>query len=146
MQQLNALVVDDSAIMRKLVMRALMESKLAQFIFVEGKDGLEALKVFESQPVDMIFVDWNMPNMNGIDFVKKVREIQKAHIPVVMITTESTMGKIDEALNTAGIDCFIVKPFTGETVKQKLTPLFDKLAEQAAKPEGFFSRLAAKCG
>ncbi|SRR5690554_3236298 len=140
--EIQALVVDDSGIMRKLVIRSLLESKLAQFMFTEAKDGADALEAFKSNPIDMIFVDWNMPNMNGIDFVKEVRKIEKDHVPVVMITTESTMGKIDEALNTAGIDCFIVKPFTAETLQVKLGPLFDKLTEPK-KSGGFFSKLAA---
>ncbi|NLW88017.1 MAG: response regulator [Planctomycetes bacterium] len=139
---MRALVVDDSGIMRKLVMRSLLESKLAQFMFTEAKDGVEALAAFSANPINMIFVDWNMPNMNGIDFVKEVRKIEKEHVPVVMITTESTMGKIEEALDTAGIDCFIVKPFTTETLQVKLSPLFDKLSEPK-KPGGFFSKLAS---
>jgi two-component system, chemotaxis family, chemotaxis protein CheY len=141
--EIHALVVDDSGIMRKLVMRALTESKLAQFTFSEAKDGLDALTVFDPQKVQMIFVDWNMPNMNGIDFVKKVRSAEKSHVPVVMITTESTMGKVEEALDQAGVDCFIVKPFTTEVLQKKLTPLFDKLSDPK-KAEGFFSKLAAK--
>ncbi len=141
---IHALVVDDSGIMRKLVMRSLLESKLAQFMFTEAKDGLDALKAFDPEKINMIFVDWNMPNMNGIDFVKKVRESQTKHVPVVMITTESTMGKVEEALDQAGVDCFIVKPFTTEVLQKKLTPLFDKLSEQGKVEPGFFGKLAAK--
>lgn len=142
--EIHALVVDDSGIMRKLVMRSLLESKLAQFMFTEAKDGVDALNVFDPQKINMIFVDWNMPNMNGIDFVKRVRQIQTQHIPVVMVTTESTMGKVEEALDQAGVDCFIVKPFTADVLAKKLAPLFEKLAAQGKVEPGFFSRLAAK--
>lgn len=145
--EINALIVDDSGIMRKLVMRSLLQSKLAQFMFVEAKDGLDALTKFNPETTEMIFVDWNMPNMNGLDFVKKVREIQTRHVPVVMVTTEGTMGKVEEALNDAKVDCFVVKPFTPEVLQKKLTPLFDKLSQEAtaaAAPKGFFSKLAAK--
>lgn len=141
---INALVVDDSGIMRKLVMRSLTESKLAEFAFTEAKDGLEAVNQFHPENTHMIFLDWNMPNMTGIEVVRKIREIQKKYVPIVMITTESTMGKIEEALDQAGADCFIVKPFTADILKRKLEPLFLKMAEAAKKPEGFFSKLAAK--
>jgi two-component system chemotaxis response regulator CheY len=141
---INALVVDDSGIMRKLVMRSLLEAKLASFIFTEAKDGLDALNQFNPDTTNMIFLDWNMPNMNGIDLVRKIRTIQKKHVPIVMITTESTMGKVEEALDQAGADSFVVKPFTTEILKKKLEPLFDKLSEQSQKPEGFFSRLVNK--
>ena len=141
---INALVVDDSGIMRKLVMRSLLEAKLARFIFTEAKDGLDAINQFNPEQTNMIFLDWNMPNMSGLEVVRKIREIQKKHVPIVMITTESTMGKIEEVLGNGGADCFIVKPFTAEVLKKKLEPLFDKLSEPVAKPEGFFGRLAAK--
>lgn len=144
--QIHALVVDDSKIMRKLVMRSLTESRLAMFTFCEAGDGVEALSVFESQEVGMVFVDWNMPNMNGIDFVRKARQVQKRHVPIVMVTTESTMGKVEEALDQAGADCFIVKPFTVEGLQSKLQSLIEKLEQGEQKPAGFFGRLAAKLG
>ncbi len=139
--EIQALVVDDSRIMRKLVMRSLTESRLAQFTYTESGDGVEGLAAFDVKTTGMIFVDWNIPNLNGVDFVREVRSIQKRHIPIVMITTESTMGKVEEALDQAGADCFIVKPFTTEVLQKKLQPLFDKLVE-AKKSGGFFGKLA----
>ena len=144
--QLNALIVDDSGIMRKLVMRSLREAELAQFIFTEASDGLDALQKFNPKKTNIIFVDWNMPNMSGIDFVRKVRSTEKGHVPIVMITTESTMGKIEEALDEAGVDSFVVKPFTSEVLQKKLAPLFDKLTGAGKKSGGFFSQLVSKAG
>lgn len=141
--QVKGLVVDDSGIMRKMVMRSLVESKLAEFTFVEAKDGLEALDQFKANTVDMIFVDWNMPNMNGIDFVREVRALNR-EVPVVMITTESTMSKVEEALDQAGADSFVVKPFTTQALQKKLEPLFVKFQESRRPKAGFFGRLAAK--
>jgi len=138
---IKAMIVDDSGIMRKLVMKSLTESELANFTYTEGKDGADALEKYQPGTVDMIFVDWNMPNMSGIDFVKEVRKIEKDHTPVVMITTESTMGKVEEALDEAGVDCFIVKPFTTDVLKQKLTPMFEAL--NSGKKKSFFSKLAS---
>ncbi|MBM3958093.1 MAG: response regulator, partial [Gemmatimonadetes bacterium] len=63
--EINALVVDDSGIMRKMVMRSLAESRLAQFTFTEAQDGADALTKFRDAAFDMLFVDWNMPNMSG---------------------------------------------------------------------------------
>lgn len=142
--EINALVVDDSGIMRKMVMRSLREAKLADFIFTEASDGLEALEAFDPGQTDMCFVDWNMPNMSGIEFVQEIRTLSDHHIPIVMITTESTMAKVEEALDKAGVDCFIVKPFTPEVLQKKLDPLFTKIAEDAKKGGGFFGKLAGK--
>lgn len=138
--EIRALVVDDSRIMRKLVIRSLTESKLAEFAFVEAGDGAEALRHFDPDATGMIFVDWNMPNMNGIELVRKVRSMEKRHVPIVMITTETTMGKVEEARDYAGVDCYIVKPFTTEVLQKKLQPLFDKMSKRG----GFFSKLAAR--
>lgn len=141
---INALVVDDSGIMRKLVMRSLRQSNLADFVFTEAEDGLVALNKFDPKTMDMIFVDWNMPNMSGIDLVRKIRETQQQHIPIVMITTEGTMGKVEEALDSAGVDGYVVKPFTVEVLTSKLTPLFEKLAAARQNSKGFFEKLAQK--
>lgn len=142
---INALVVDDSGIMRKLVMRSLMETQLAQFIFTEAKDGQDAVNQFDPDKFDIVFADWNMPNMTGIEMVKHIRANFTKHVPIVMITTEGTMGKIEEALDQCGADGYIVKPFTTDVMKQKLTPLFDKISEaKSAKNSGFFNKLAAK--
>jgi len=139
---IHALVVDDSGIMRKMVMRSLKEAKLANFTFTEASDGVEALEKFAPKVIDMLFVDWNMPNMNGIDLIRKIRSMEKHHTPIVMITSESTIGKMDEAMHEVNVDKYIAKPFTAEDLQKRLGPLFDKLAGQQEK-KGFFSKLAA---
>lgn len=142
--EITAMVVDDSAIMRKMVMRSLTESGVASFTYIEGVDGQDALEKFDPNAVEMIFVDWNMPNMNGLEFVKKVREITDHHIPVIMVTTESTMGKVEEAMEDGGVDTFICKPFTTDVLKAKLRPLFEKLEDDGKSGELFFGSLAKK--
>jgi two-component system chemotaxis response regulator CheY len=94
----------------------------------------------------MLFVDWNMPNMNGLEFIQNVRKMTDHHIPIVMITTESTMGKVEEAMENGGVDTFICKPFTAEVLKKKLEPLFDKLEDAAQSGDNFFGALAKKFG
>ena len=144
--EVNALIVDDSGIMRKMVTRSLKETELAQFIFIEAADGVEGLEKFAAGNIDIIFVDWNMPNMTGVEMSTEVRRIEKHRVPIIMITTESTVGKVEEALDDAGIDCFIVKPFTTEALQMKLTPIFEKLADSSKKSSGFFGKLAGAIG
>jgi len=141
---INALVVDDSGIMRKLVMRALTQSKLANFTFEQACDGVDALEKFDPKATDILFVDWNMPNMNGIELIKRVREMVKHNLPIVMITTESTVGKIDEATAEVQVDKYIAKPFTPDVLQNRLGPLFDQMAEDRKNAKGFFSKLVDK--
>jgi two-component system, chemotaxis family, chemotaxis protein CheY len=127
---LKALVVDDSGVMRKMVMKSLTEAKLAEFEFVEAEDGQIALAKLKLNEIDIAFVDWNMPNLTGIEFVKEVRKNEKSNgtdsIPLVMITSEKTMGKLQEALDEAGADGFISKPFTVQELQFKLKKHVDK--------------------
>ena len=141
---IRALVIDDSGIMRKMVMRSLRESKLADFSFEEAADGREGCKKFSPDSIDMVFVDWNMPNMSGIEFVREIRAVHSQHVPIIMVTTESSMGKVEEAFEDAGVDAYITKPFTTDVLKQKLGPLFEQLASAGAGAGGgggFFSKL-----
>jgi two-component system chemotaxis response regulator CheY len=138
------MVVDDSGIMRKMVMRCLHETKLAAFTFTEATDGVDALAKFDPATMQLLFVDWNMPNMNGIDFVRKVRGERKSDVAIVMITTEGTIGKVEEAMDQCGVNGYVVKPFTAEVLQKKLSPIVDQLYEAQKKPVGFFGRMAAK--
>ncbi|AMV28031.1 hypothetical protein VT84_26740 [Gemmata sp. SH-PL17] len=147
MSTLRALVVDDSRIMRNMVMNALKQSRLATFEFTEASDGADALTKFDPTKFDICFVDWNMPNMNGVEFVKKARAGGTAfHIPMVMVTSEQTMAKIEEALNQAGADSFICKPFTPDDMRVKLEKLVNKVLKTKTPAEqqsggGFFGGL-----
>ncbi len=158
--QLRALVIDDSGIMRKMVMKGLNESKLATFEFVEAVDGKDALDKLNAGEFHIAFVDWNMPNMTGVEFVKEVRALEKGQdndpMPLVMVTSEKTMGKVQEALDEAGADGFISKPFTVPELQAKLKKHVDRallnqvrkarqqrqVAPVEAKPAGgFFGNL-----
>lgn len=140
---IHAMVVDDSGIMRKMVMRALKQADLAHFMFTEACDGVDALEKYDPKVIDMLFVDWNMPNMNGIDLIRKIRETEKHHVPIVMVTTESTLGKMDEAMEEVNVDKYIAKPFTPDDLAARLGPLFEKMAEESKKSKGFFGKLAS---
>jgi len=139
---IHALIIDDSGIMRKMVMRTLTRTSLAEFEFTEAEDGVDGLAKFNPRTTDIVFVDWNMPNMNGLDLVKRLHaQNPKRHVPIVMVTTEKVVGKVEEALEE-GVDCFISKPFTVDGFEQRLGPLVKKVLEEG-KAGGFFKRLAA---
>lgn len=145
--KLKALVIDDSRVMRNMVMDSLRKTNLGEFEFVEAGDGAEALTKFQTDTPDIVFADWNMPKMTGIEFVRRVRASKSNdHIPIVMITSEKTMGKVEEAIDRAGANAYITKPFTVVELEKKLSRIINGIAEHrnkaAAKSSGgFFSRL-----
>ncbi len=119
----SLLIVDDSATMRKIVMRTVRMSGIQFDRTEEAGNGLEALKVLEANPVDVILCDVNMPEMNGSELVKKVRENSAySKIKIVMVSTESAQEFIDELLGSGAND-YITKPFTPEKFQEKLAPL-----------------------
>ena len=116
---MKVLIVDDSAVMRKIVTKALMEAGHTDL--VEAADGKEALS--KAGDVDVVFTDWNMPVMDGLTFVKELR--QSSQIPVVMITTEGGQKEVLEAMKS-GVTDYIVKPFTPSVLVSKLESLIKK--------------------
>ena len=114
---MKILVVDDSTTMRRIIQNTLKQ--IGQETIIEAGDGIEGLAQLTNEPdVSLILTDWNMPNMNGLDFLTKVRETNKT-TPIVMITTEAEKANVITAIK-AGANNYIVKPFTPETLKEKL--------------------------
>ena len=142
MRKLKALVIDNSGEMRTRLMDSLRKSGLAEFEFSESEDGVDALLKFDSKETDIVFADWNLPRMTGIEFVRKVRSNPKnLHVPIVMVTSEQTIGRIHEALDAAGAVAYICKPFTIADLERKLKKVVAAIPEKPAKPPGFFARL-----
>ena len=113
------MVVDDSGVMRKMVMTRLSDSKMANFEFVEAVDGKDALTKFDPKEIDIGFVDWNMPEMNGLEFIEAVRsDPHFERLKLVMVTTETEPARMARAL-MAGADEFVMKPFTAEILVDK---------------------------
>src|SRR3984893_18749779 len=114
----NALVVEDSTTIRMILRQFL--GKLG-FDVVEagnGREGLDRLR--EMTQTDVVLVDWNMPEMNGIDFVRAVRADRGYDVfPLVMVTTNAELENVAEALN-AGANEYVMKPFTLEMIREKL--------------------------
>lgn len=115
---MNALVIDDSSTMRLILARFL--GKMG-FQVVEAENGREALeRLREMGQLDLVLVDWNMPEMNGVDFVKSVRADRSFdHLPLVMVTTNSELEHVAEALE-AGANEYVMKPFTMDVIREKL--------------------------
>ena len=125
--KLRALIVDDSRVMRNMVIQSLERAKLASFEFTQAEDGLDALDKYDPEMIDIIFADINMPNMDGIDFVTKVRQMKNgSEIPIIMITSEKTVGKMEAALDVAGANTYICKPFTVDELRWKVGKLIGK--------------------
>jgi two-component system, chemotaxis family, chemotaxis protein CheY len=126
MDQIRALIVDDSSVMRKIVERSLRQAGLELSKVLEAGNGAEALAVLAKEKVDLILCDINMPVMDGLEFVKQLATMESAKgIPVVMITTEGSENHVIQALS-AGAKGYIRKPFTPEQVKEHVLPVVGK--------------------
>ena len=108
------LIVDDSSTMRRIIKNSLKRIGFEDII--EASNGKEALEVYRE--ANIILTDWNMPEMDGLEFVKNVR-LQDKSIPILMVTTNAAKDDIVEALKN-GVNNYIVKPFTPETLKEKV--------------------------
>ena len=116
----KVLLVDDSAVMRKIIQRNIKESGLIVNEFIEAGDGAQALEKVSANELDLILCDWNMPNMSGIEFVKTLRSLNLPQIiPVVMVTTEGSDSKKLEA-KESGANDYITKPFTADQLRDTL--------------------------
>src|SRR6266545_6787476 len=103
MTMANVLIVDDSSTMRKIISRSLRQAGLAVDEIFEAGDGVEGLNVLSSKSVDLILSDINMPNMDGLEFIKMVRANGNS-VPIVMITTEGGEDIIKEAISSGASD------------------------------------------
>ena len=128
-KNIRILIVDDFSTMRRIVRNLLREIGFGNFD--EAEDGVQALQKLQGSPFDFVVSDWNMPNMQGIDLLRAIRaDAQLRHIPVLMVTAEAKRENILEA-SQARVNGDIVKPFTAETLREKLDAIFKRL--QAAQ-------------
>ncbi|HLG55849.1 MAG TPA: response regulator [Vicinamibacterales bacterium] len=112
------LIVDDSSTMRRIIINTL--NKLGHQDVYEAGNGKEGLERLTAGPIDMIITDWNMPEMSGIEFIRAVRATAAVKdVPVLMVTTNAAKDDIVEALK-AGVNSYVVKPFTPDTMKEKI--------------------------
>jgi two-component system, chemotaxis family, chemotaxis protein CheY len=119
---MRILLVDDSTVMRKILTRSITQAGFAIDEFLEASDGMQGMEVLNKEgKVDLILSDWNMPIMDGLEFVEEVRagsdEINT--IPIIMVTTEGGDAKVAESV-AAGANGHVKKPFTADDLKNAL--------------------------
>lgn len=125
MENICALIVDDSSVMRKIVERSLRQAGLGLSQVLEAGNGAEGLAAVQKNKVDLILCDINMPVMDGLEFVKQLANLENGKdVPVVMITTEGSEGHVVQALS-AGARGYIRKPFTADQVKEHVLPVLE---------------------
>ena len=119
---MRVLIVDDFSTMRRIVRNILRQLGIANV--VEADDGTTAWDILNREKIDVIVSDWNMPKMPGIDLLRKVRASEQfADLPFLMVTAEAQQENIIEAVQ-AKVSNYIVKPFTADTLKQKIDKIF----------------------
>lgn len=125
----RVLIVDDMASIRDLVRNQLRAMNFNEII--EAEDGVQAWTVIENQyaqanPVELVISDWNMPNMKGLDLLKKVRSSQQfVQLPFILLTSEAEREQVTEAV-MAGVSQYIVKPFSGKVFEEKMKTAYQK--------------------
>ena len=118
MADLKILAVDDSPTMRRIIINTLKRAGFENV--VEANDGKDALAKMKVEPVNFVITDWNMPEMDGLTFVTTLRSMDEyKNLPILMVTTRSVKDDILEAMK-AGVNNYIVKPFTPDTLKEKI--------------------------
>lgn len=124
-KNIKILVVDDFATMRKEVKNLLKQAGYENI--VEAEDGVKALRTLKSQKIDFVISDWNMPNMTGIELLKAIRaDSDLAKMPFLMVTAEALQDNVIAAVK-AGVNNYIVKPFTAEVLNEKITKSMEKI-------------------
>lgn len=125
-KNMKILVVDDFSTMRRIIKNLLKDLGFTNI--QEADDGNTALPMLNQGEFDFVVTDWNMPGMQGIDLLRAIRSSDKLkHLPVLMVTAEAKKEQIIAAAQ-AGVNGYVVKPFTAATLKEKLDKIFERLA------------------
>lgn len=125
-KSMKILIVDDFSTMRRIIKNLLRDLGFTNT--QEADDGTTALPMLKEGGFDFLITDWNMPGMQGLDLLKAVRADEKLHgLPVLMITAESKRDQIVEAAQ-AGVNGYVVKPFTAGTLQEKISKIFERAA------------------
>ncbi|KJR43522.1 response regulator receiver protein [Candidatus Magnetoovum chiemensis] len=123
-KEMKVLVVDDFATMRRIVKNILKQ--LGYENIEEAENGEEAFSKLQSGKFDFLVTDWNMPKVTGLDLLKKVRSDPNLKgLPVLMVTAEAEKSQVIEAVK-AGVNNYVVKPFTADALKEKIEKIFAK--------------------
>lgn len=124
-KNMKILVVDDFSTMRRIIKNLLKDLGFTNI--QEADDGSTALPMLQQGDFDFVVTDWNMPGMQGIDLLRAIRaDANLKHIPVLMVTAEAKKEQIVAAAQ-AGVNGYVIKPFTAATLKEKLAKIFERL-------------------
>lgn len=124
-KNMKILVVDDFSTMRRIIKNLLKDLGFTNV--QEADDGSTALPMLQQGEFDFVVTDWNMPGMQGIDLLRAIRaDDNLKHLPVLMVTAEAKKEQIVAAAQ-AGVNGYVVKPFTAATLKEKLDKIFERL-------------------
>lgn len=124
-KNIKILIVDDFSTMRRIIKNLLRELGFNNTI--EADDGQSALPKLQAGGIDFLITDWNMPGMTGIDLLKAVRaDPTLCQLPVLMVTAEAKRDQIVEAAQ-AGVNGYVIKPFTAATLQEKIEKIFERL-------------------
>ena len=122
---MKILVVDDFSTMRRIVKNLLKDLGFTNM--VDADDGKTALPILQAGGIDFLVTDWNMPGMTGIDLLKAVRsDPELVDLPVLMVTAEAKREQIIMAAQ-AGVNGYVIKPFTAATLKEKIEKIFERI-------------------
>lgn len=122
--QIRILIVDDFAPMRKIIRNLLKQIGFENI--AEASDGLNALEALKGSTFNLVISDWNMPRMTGFEMLKAIRADDRLkHLPVLMVTAENEMEKVQDAVQ-AGVNHYIIKPFTSNALLERLSAVFTK--------------------
>ena len=128
-RKMKILVVDDFSTMRRIVKNLLKQ--IGYENIEEAEDGQHALSKLKGERYQFVVSDWNMPNMTGIELLKNVRsDPELKDLPFLMVTAEAEKEKVIEAIK-AGVNNYIIKPFTAEILKEKMEKIFEKLGNNS---------------
>ncbi len=123
--KMKILIVDDFSTMRRIIKNLLRQ--IGYENIEEAEDGVHALSKLKNDSFGFVICDWNMPNMDGLELLKKIRsDDELKDLPVLMVTAEAEKEKVVTAIQ-AGVNNYIVKPFTGEVLKEKMDKIFEKV-------------------
>ena len=118
------LIIDDSSVMRRIHRNTLFEHGVAEKDVIEASDGAEALLVAQREVITLFLVDWNMPKLDGFQFVKAIRAIPRyTATPIIMITSEAAKYNVVEAVK-AGVTSYVIKPIKGDALWEKIGKYF----------------------
>lgn len=117
---MKILIVDDSRIMRTIVKRSLIKHNNSEYEFLEAGNGIDAFNIIQRNNIGLVLLDWNMPDLNGLNLTKELRALPKyAKLPIIMITSEAAKYNVIEAVK-AGVNDYMIKPIRDEKLVEKI--------------------------